>query len=388
MKNISILGSTGSIGSQTLEIVSRYPEKFRIIGLSAATNIDKLHQQILIHKPAFVSVADKEHANELSSRLKGSDVRVLYGNEGYREIATYSKVDMVVSSMVGASGLEPTHSAILAGKDIALANKESLVVAGEILIEKARKSGSKILPVDSEHSALFQLISKNDERYIKRLIITASGGPFRTTPASELEKVTVERALDHPTWNMGSKITIDSATLMNKGFEIIEAARLFDLEIDDISVWIHPQSIVHSMVEYIDGSFISQLSTPDMKIPIAYALSYPERIEVGNRVVLPADFSNLTFEDVDTEKFNSIGLAKEALAAGGTMPAVLNAANETAVHAFLNKQIKFTEIMRIVELTMNKHELHAVSSLVEIYDADAWARSYAKKLIKNTGDYQ
>lgn len=386
MKNISILGSTGSIGSQTLEIARLHPDKFRVVGLSAATNIDKLQQQIRDHKPDIVSVADEYHANELSSRIKDMNVRVLHGDEGYRQISTDSNVDMVVSSMVGASGLKPTYAAISEGKDIALANKESLVIAGEILIQEAQRSGSTILPVDSEHSAIFQLINQDSGRYLKRLIITASGGPFRNTPAIELENVTVEKALNHPTWNMGNKITIDSATLMNKGFEIIEAAWLFDLDIDDIHIWIHPQSIIHSMVEYIDGSFISQLSIPDMKIPIAYALSYPGRIEVEKRVVKPADFSNLTFDDVDTEKFSSIGLAKEALAEGGTMPAVLNAANETAVYSFLNKEIKFTEIMRIVELTMNKHQLQAVSSLDEVFDADAWARSYAKKLIKDTGD--
>lgn len=386
MKSISILGSTGSIGSQTLEIVRMYPDRFRVVGLSAGTSIDKLYEQVLSFGPEFVSVSDEQHAKKLREMLEGLDVEVLYGEKGYDRIVTDSRVDLVVSSMVGASGLKPTYSAIRAGKNVALANKESLVIAGEILMNESKRSGSIIIPVDSEHSAIFQLLNKDDSLYIKRLIITASGGPFRNIPADKLEDVTVEDALDHPTWSMGSKITIDSATLMNKGFEIIEAKWLFDIPIEDISVWIHPQSIVHSMVEYIDGSFTSQLSIPDMKIPIAYSLAYPERIELGFQGVDPSDFTDLGFYEVDTDKFRSVNLAKSAAVSGGTMPAVLNGSNEIAVYAFLNKEIKFTEIMRIVERTMESHTNSSVSSLEEIFEADAWARSYARNLIQKTGD--
>lgn len=386
MKNISILGSTGSIGSQTLEIASIHPEKYRIIGLSASKNIGKLSEQIVKHKPLFVSVSDKEHASRLKELTGDTDVEILWGDTGYERLATDSSVDLVVSSMVGASGLKPTFSAIRSGKDVALANKESLVIAGEILMREAGNRGCTILPVDSEHSAIFQLLRSDNTGYVKRLVITASGGPFRNTPVDKLDGVTVEDALSHPTWKMGRKISIDSATLMNKGFEIIEAKWLFDIPVENISVWIHPQSIVHSMVEYIDGSFISQLSIPDMKIPIAYALSYPERIELDREEVNPSDFTGLTFHEVDNRKFRSVELAKEAIKCGGTMPAVMNASNESAVYAFLNERIKFTDIMCIVEKTMQNHDISPVSSLDDIKEADIWAREFAEKIIHDTGD--
>ncbi len=383
MKNISILGSTGSIGRQTLEVVSLYPERFRVVGLSAGENIDLLLQQIREFRPEAVSVKDIGLADSLHAMLAGDRVEILHGSDGASEIASDDANHMVVSAMVGASGLVPTLSAVKAGKDVALANKESLVVAGELLTKEADKNGVRIIPVDSEHSAIFQALETCGRNYASRLIITASGGPFLDTPESELENVSVEVALRHPTWKMGDKITIDSATLMNKGFEVIEAKWLFGFEPDRISVWIHPQSIVHSMVEYIDGSLISQMSLPDMRIPIAYALSYPERMYMNGHRVAPENFRELTFREVDNEKFPSISLAFESLRAGGTMTAVMNGANEIAVRAFLENEIGFTGIVPVVEKVMSLHRVSEAESLESVLESDAWARDKARTLIKN-----
>ena len=383
MKNISILGSTGSIGRQTLEVISRYPERFRVLGLSAGENIGLLLEQIREFRPEAVSVKDSGLAESLRSRLGDTRVEILSGTEGASGIAALDSNDLVVSAMVGASGLVPTLSAVKAGKDVALANKESLVVAGEILTGEAERKGVRIIPVDSEHSAIFQALETCGKEYAKGLIITASGGPFLDTPAAELGGVTVEVALNHPTWKMGDKITIDSATLMNKGFEVIEAKWLFGFDPERISVWIHPQSIVHSMVEYIDGSLISQMSLPDMRIPIAYALSYPERMLMNGHRVVPENFRELTFRGVDNEKFPSISLAFSALREGGTMPAVMNGANEVAVRAFLMREIGFTDIVRIVEKVMSIHQVSPAESLESVLESDAWARDKARILIKN-----
>ncbi len=383
MKNISILGSTGSIGRQTLEIVSRYPEKFRVVGLSAGENIELLLKQIREHGPRAVSVKDEKLAGRLRSELGDSRIDILHGTEGACGIASLDTNDIVVSAMVGASGLLPTLSAVKAGKDVALANKESLVVAGELLTAEAEKNGVRIIPVDSEHSAIFQALETNGSEYARRLIITASGGPFLNTPAEELGGVTVEVALNHPTWKMGEKITIDSATLMNKGFEVIEARWLFGFDADRISVWIHPQSIIHSMVEYIDGSLISQMSLPDMRIPIAYALSYPERMYMNGHRIEPENFRELSFREVDTAKFPSISLAFGALREGGTMPAVMNGANEIAVRAFLSKEIGFTDIVGIVDKVMSLHSNRPADSLESVLEGDSWARENALTLIKN-----
>ncbi len=382
MKNISILGSTGSIGRQTLEVISLYPERFRVLGLSAGENIGLLLEQIREFRPEAVSVKDRRLAESLRSRLGDTRVEILSGTEGASVIAALGSNDLVVSAMVGASGLVPTLSAVKAGKDVALANKESLVVAGEILIGEAEKRGVRIIPVDSEHSAIFQALETCGKEFAGRLIITASGGPFLNTPEDELRGVTVEVALNHPTWKMGDKITIDSATLMNKGFEVIEAKWLFGFDPERISVWIHPQSIVHSMVEYIDGSLISQMSLPDMRIPIAYALSYPERMYMNGHRVVPENFRELTFGEVDNGKFPSISLAFGALKEGGTMPAVMNGANEVAVRAFLTKEIGFTDIVRIVEKVMNIHRVTPAESLESVLESDAWARDRARTLIK------
>jgi len=383
LKNISILGSTGSIGRQTLEVVSRYPEKFRVVGLTAGENIGLLRDQILEYGPEVVSVKDEGLARALRSEVGDGRVEILYGTEGASAVASYETNNLVVSAIVGASGLVPTLSAVKAGKDVALANKESLVAAGELLTAEAERKGVRIIPVDSEHSAIFQALETNGAEFAKRLIITASGGPFLNTPAEELGGVTVETALNHPTWKMGDKITIDSATLMNKGFEVIEARWLFGFEAERISVWIHPQSIVHSMVEYIDGSLISQMSLPDMRIPIAYALSYPERMYMNGHRIEPENFRELSFRDVDTEKFPSISLAFGALREGGTMPAVMNGANEIAVRAFLVREIGFTDIVSIVEKVMSLHSNRPAESLEAVLESDAWAREKARTLIRN-----
>jgi len=383
LKNISILGSTGSIGKQTLDVISHYPDRFRVLGLSAGENIGLLREQISKFGPEAVSVKDRSLADSLRSELKDSGVEIVYGRDGASEIASLSGNDLVVSAMVGASGLVPTLSAVKAGKDVALANKESLVIAGEILTGEAEKTGVRIIPVDSEHSAIFQALESCGKKYVKRLIITASGGPFLNTPKEEMKDVTVEVALNHPTWKMGDKITIDSATLMNKGFEVIEAKWLFGFDQEHISVWIHPQSVIHSMVEYIDGSIISQMSVPDMRIPIAYALSYPERIPVNGYRVIPENFRELTFRDVDTEKFPSIPLAFSALGEGGTMPAVMNGANEVAVRAFLAGETGFGNIVGIVEEVMHLHKTENANSLEAVLESDAWAREKALTLIRN-----
>ena len=383
MKNISILGSTGSIGKQTLDVISQYPERFRVLGLSAGENFVLLAEQVRKFRPEVVSVRDAGLADALRAIIRDTGTEILYGTDGAGEIASLDGNDLVVSAMVGASGLLPTLSAVMAGKDVALANKESLVIAGEILTGEAEKNGVRIIPVDSEHSAIFQALETCGKEYARRLIITASGGPFLNTPEDELRDVTVEVALNHPTWKMGDKITIDSATLMNKGFEVIEAKWLFGFEPERISVWIHPQSIVHSMVEYIDGSLISQMSVPDMRIPIAYALSYPERIPVNGHRVMPESFRELTFRDVDTKKFPSISLAFSALKEGGTLPAVMNGANEVAVRAFLAREIGFTDIVRIVEMVMSLHETVSARSLESVLESDAWARDKARTLIRN-----
>ena len=281
MKKVSILGSTGSIGTQTLEVISQFPGKFEVTALGAGSNIELLKNQIEKFQPKIAVVKNEEYADKLLRNLSSRQTEIIYGEDGYNKIATLTEADIVISSMVGSAGLKPTYAAIEAGKTVGLANKESLVVAGQVLTEAAKKSGSQILPIDSEHSAIFQALNGSPKSEVKKLIITASGGPFRNTPADELTNVTVESALNHPTWKMGNKITIDSSTLINKGFEVIEARWLFDINVESISVWIHPQSIVHSMVEFIDGSMISQLSIPDMKIPIAYALSYPDRLPLS-----------------------------------------------------------------------------------------------------------
>ena len=383
MKKISILGSTGSIGRQTLEVISEHPEKFSVVGLAAGKNIELLKEQILKFRPHAVSVEDEETASVLASLIKSCDTKIFHGLQAIEQIAILSEADLVVSAMVGALGLRPTLAAARAGKDIALANKESLVIAGEVLISEVQKNGGNLLPIDSEHSALFQALRCGERKDVRRLILTASGGPFLNTPPDQMEDVSVEVALNHPTWKMGKKITIDSATLMNKGFEVIEAKWLFGFDPEQISVWIHPQSIVHSMVEYIDGSVISQMGKPDMRIPIAFAIAYPQRISMNCSPVAPKSFGELSFQDVDYSQFPALSLAFDALREGGTMPSVLNGANEVAVSAFLSGQMKFTGIVKTVSKVMELHKTEPANTLDAVLQSDLWARSTAQSLIRN-----
>ena len=381
MRSLSILGSTGSIGLSTLDVVRQHPEKFSISGLAAGKDVVTLAQQIREFRPAVVSVMDADTAKKLHTLLGDFQPDILYGIEGATAVATVEDADMVVSAIVGAAGLIPTVSAIKAGKHIALANKETLVVAGQLVSDLVKKHDVQLLPVDSEHSAIFQSLQGHRAEDVVRIILTASGGPFRNTSAEELKHVGLEQALKHPQWTMGAKITIDSATMMNKGLEVIEAHWLFSMPSDKISVVVHPQSIIHSMVEYIDGCVMAQLGTPDMRAPIAYALAWPERCESGIPKLDLAKIGTLTFEKPDMERFPALRLAFDALKAGRTYPAVLNAANEIAVAAFLDKKIRFIEIAETVEKTLQSHTAYTPVELDDYLQADQWARDTAKKLI-------
>lgn len=382
MKRLSILGSTGSIGVNTLDIVSQFPERFEVVGLSAGRNKELLKQQILRFRPKLVSVLNQELLEALQRELPNVPVEIVHGVEGLIRVATHPEVDQVVSAIVGAVGLIPTLSAIKTGKSIALANKESLVMAGKIMMEEARKNRVQILPVDSEHSAIFQSLLGHQKQDVHRLILTASGGPFRDSPLSRLHDVTVNEALNHPRWTMGKKITIDSASLMNKGLEVIEAHWLFNIPVEKIAVLIHPQSVVHSMVEYVDGSIVGQMGITDMKIPISYALSFPERLNLN---LPPLDLSKseaLTFSPPDLQRFPCLRLAYQSIEMGETMPAILNAANEVAVSAFLEGSLKFTEIPPLLQRVMGEHEVKPVHTIEDILRADHWARERAKALLE------
>lgn len=384
-KRLSILGSTGSIGVSTLQVIERFPEMFEVLGLAAGQNRALLEGQIERFNPKVVSLADEYSAEEIRNRRRG--LEVLSGVEGLIRVSTLPDIDMVVSALVGAIGLIPTISAIRAGKDIALANKETLVMAGGIVMKEADEMGVKIFPVDSEHSAIFQCLQGHRHEDIRRLILTASGGPFINLPVSTLKKVTPQEALKHPNWKMGPKITIDSATLMNKGLEVIEAHHLFGVEIDRINVLLHPQSLVHSAVEFKDGSIIAQMSFPDMKGPISYALSYPERLESNLQSLDLVEVGSLTFMEPDPERFPCLRLAYNALREGGTMPAVLSAANEVAVESFLKKTIEFMDIPVIINETMDAHKTAGAYRdkplLNEILIADRWARDEASRKIQD-----
>ncbi len=381
MRSLSILGSTGSIGVSTLDVVRQHPDKFSVTALAAGTDIALLAEQIKEFRPLAVSIRDKESVQKLRELCGEYKPDILFGVEGTCAIAQSDGSDMVVSAIVGAAGLVPTVRAIKAGKHIALANKETLVVAGQLVSDLVKQHKVHLLPVDSEHSAVFQSLAGHRTEDVERIILTASGGPFRNTPAEELKQVTLEQALKHPQWSMGAKITIDSATMMNKGLEVIEAHWLFNVPAEKIGVVVHPQSIIHSMVEYIDGCVMAQLGTPDMRAPIAYALAWPERCESGIPKLDLAKIGTLTFEEPDMVRFPALRLAYEALKAGRTWPAVLNAANEIAVAAFLNRKIGFTEIAETVEKTMQAHEAYNPVELDDYLQADRWAREMATKLI-------
>ncbi|MBL0731902.1 MAG: 1-deoxy-D-xylulose-5-phosphate reductoisomerase [Desulfosarcina sp.] len=381
MKQLTILGSTGSIGCNTLKLVEMFPDRFKVKALTAKNNVELLAEQIERFNPEIAVLFDDQHAERLRKRLHNNKtVEILCGKEGYLTAASCESVDMVVSAMVGAAGLLPTIAAIDAGKAIALANKETLVMAGEIVMKKAMINGTKILPVDSEHSAIFQCLHGNNIKDLDKIILTGSGGPFLRKPVNEFDKIELSDALNHPTWQMGKKISIDSATLMNKGLEVIEAKYLFDVNINDIEVVIHPQSVVHSMVSYKDGAVMAQLGMPDMKGAISYALSYPERLDIKMPAPDFTDIGSLTFEKPDLTRFPCLGLAYSACQRGGTMTSVLNAANEEAVSAFLNKRIPFVEIPGIIEKVMGRHRVVENPLLDDILEADKWAREETGRL--------
>lgn len=383
MKGISILGATGSIGEQTLDVIRKSKDDFKLIGVSANSSVDKMKKIIEEFKPEYVAMMDEKSSIEIKEFCLCNNYKVkVFGKmEGLIKIATLEEVDIVVTSVVGMIGLKPTLAAIEAKKDIALANKETLVVAGEIVMKKAMEEGVQILPVDSEHGAIFQCLQGNDKKALKKIILTASGGPFRGMSYDELKEKTVEEALNHPNWSMGSKITIDSASLMNKGLEVIEAHWLFNCDYENIQVLVHPQSIIHSMVEYKDASIMAQIGAPDMRLPIQYALNYPER---KDRVADEIDFyeiSKLTFEKPDMDTFKCLRLAFEAGKKGGLMPTILNGANEVAVELFLNRKIKFLEIADIIEETLNKFEDEAEKlelTIDNILEMDEKVRQYVR----------
>ncbi len=381
MKTLAILGSTGSIGVNTLEIAARYPDRFRVVALAGGKNIQRMEEQIRRFQPDLASVGDEGHARQLRQNLSSFPTRILSGIDGLMEVATCPEARMVVSALVGSVGLLPTLAAAKEEKQIALANKEALVMAGEILVREIRDHGASLLPIDSEHSAIFQVLAGHRKEEIRRIILTASGGPFLNTPWEDLKQVTPRQALNHPQWRMGKKVTVDSASLMNKGLEVIEAHWLFGVPAEQIEVLIHPQSIVHSMIEYIDGSVIAQMALPDMRGPIAYALSYPERLDLRHPSLNLLETGPLTFNPVDGERFPALGLAYRALRTGGTMPAVLNAANEMAVDAFLEERIGFLQIPRLIQETMERHQTKQSISLEDILHAHSWAQQEARKII-------
>jgi 1-deoxy-D-xylulose-5-phosphate reductoisomerase len=383
MKCISLLGATGSIGVNVLEIVRQFPEKYSIGALAAGKNITLLAEQIKEFTPQIISVFNEERAASLKELLPGKfHERILHGVEGNKSVASFPEAEMALSAIVGAAGLLPTLAAIDAGKDIGLANKETLVMAGKIVMDRARKKGVKILPVDSEHSAIFQALEAGRKEDVHKIILTASGGPFRGKTKKDLAGVTPEQALAHPNWSMGKKISIDSATLMNKGLEVIEAKWLFDVAAESIDVVVHPQSIVHSLVEFLDGSVLAQLGIPDMRIPIAYALSYPKRMELGLKPLNLSQCGNLEFIEPDSTNFPALSLAFDALKSGGVTPAVLNCANEVAVDAFLDSRISFLQISETVARTMDIVHDGSEDSLEDILEADGRARREAEKIIK------
>ena len=377
MRTIALLGSTGSIGVSTLSLAREFPERFKIHGMVAGRNLQLLASQIKEFSPALVAIEREDDIAQLRKFLGKHKVDILSGQAGAIEVATASKVDVVLAAIVGGAGLMPTLRGLLAGKEIALANKEALVMAGELFIKAAKKKGVRLLPVDSEHSAIFQCLQGNQRGDVDKIILTASGGPFLRTPLQRLANVTIDQALKHPNWKMGRKITIDSATMMNKGLEVVEARWEFDMEPSGIQVVIHPQSIVHSMVRYQDGAIMAQLGIADMRIPIAYALTYPHRLKGNWEPLDLTKHKGLNFLPVEKKRFPGLSLAYSAIEEGGTMPAVLNAANEVAVAAFLAGRIGFREIHRIIDKTMQRHQSTHAKNIDEVIEVDRWAREVA-----------
>ena len=382
MKRLTLIGSTGSIGQNTLRVVEHLSHRFQIFALAANSAVRQLAEQAAEFHPAVVAIGDAGRVDEFQQRcreLKVSAPEIVTGEPGLRKITSAADVDIVVSAAVGAAGIQPTYTAVASGKTVALANKEAMVIAGELLRKTAASTGARIIPVDSEHSALDQCLRSGQRTEVRRLILTASGGPFRDTPHDRFSSITPEEALKHPTWKMGKRITVDSATLMNKGLEVIEARWLFDIPAEKIDIMVHPQSVMHSMVEFVDGSVVGQLGTADMRQPIQYALTYPERL---SSPVPPLDWnlvSRLDFMQPDRRKFPCISLAYRAIEAGGTAPAVLNAADEIAVEAFLNRKISFSDIPKLIAGTLEAHKPNKADRLETIIEADTWARKYALK---------
>lgn len=381
MRTIALLGSTGSIGMSTLDLVRQFPERFKIYGMVAGVNLRRLAAQIKEFAPRVVSVKNEKDVPRLRLLLKGRQVEILWGETGASEIARAAEVDVVLAAIVGGAGLVPTFAGLHAGKEIALANKEALVMAGELFVSAAEKKGVRLLPVDSEHSAIFQCLQGNRREDVDKLILTASGGPFLRTPLERLERVTVAQALQHPNWKMGRKITIDSATMMNKGLEVVEARWEFQIEPDHIDVVIHPQSVVHSMVRYQDGSVIAQLGVADMRIPIAYALAYPHRLKGKWEALELTRHGELNFLAVDHKRYPALKLAYGAIREGGTMPVVLNGANEVAVDAFLEGKIGFRDIHSIIDTSMQRHKTTRPTEIGEVLAVDDWARHTASSLV-------
>jgi 1-deoxy-D-xylulose-5-phosphate reductoisomerase len=378
MKRVTILGSTGSIGRNALNVIDNCEDQFSVIGLSANKNSQLLVEQAKKYQPKFVSIINSEGADYVERKLRSFDVKILKGREGLLKLASYENSDLLLNALVGTSGMEPTINAIRSKVDVALSNKESLVMAGSIINELAIRNGVKIFPVDSEHSAIWQCLAGEDSKEINKIILTGSGGPFRALPIEKFGTITLDQALNHPNWDMGNKITIDSATMMNKGLEVIEAYWLFNLPPEKIEIVIHPQSIIHSMVEFKDKSIKAQLGLPDMKIPIQYALTYPSHHETNWEELDLTEINTLTFEKPDFTKFPCMKLAFEVLDLGGTAPAVLNVANEQAVYRFLNKEISFKEIPIIIEMACEKHENVSAPSLDEILNIEIWATNFVK----------
>jgi 1-deoxy-D-xylulose-5-phosphate reductoisomerase len=389
MKGICILGATGSIGVSTLDVVARHSSEYKVIALTANTNIDALYEQCIEHHPEVVVVVDEYKAQIFAEKLKNSpvsDIKVLAGAKALEHVATLDSVDSVMAAIVGAAGLLPSLAAAKAGKTILLANKEALVMSGSIFMQAITESGAQLLPIDSEHNAIFQCMPAGYQtgmqaKQARRILLTASGGPFRETPVEQLINVTPDQAVAHPNWDMGRKISVDSATMMNKGLEMIEACILFDMSPSQIQVVIHPQSVIHSMVDYVDGTVLAQMGNPDMRIPIAYSMAWPERFDSGVEPLNIFDVGRMDFHEPNLERFPCLRLAYEAIAAGGIMPTVLNAANEIAVEAFLNEHVRFTDIPVIIERCMKKFEANAADTLEIILDADQKARLMSTQII-------
>lgn len=383
MKKISLLGSTGSIGTNVLDVIERNPEKFQILGMSAGSNVDLFAKQIRKFKPRVVALFDTKKIPTLKERIADLDIEILSGEEGTIAVATLPEVDVVVSGVMGSAGLFPAIHALKSGKNLALANKETLVIAGELVLREAKKTNSQIIPIDSEHSAIFQVLSGEKKERIKKIILTASGGPFRTFSLGQMETVTVKDALKHPNWDMGAKITIDSSTMMNKGLEYIEAKWLFGVN-TPVEIIVHAQSIIHSMIEFVDTSILAQLGIPDMRVPIAYALTYPDRFQCDLPSLDLTTMGNLTFEAPDFERFPCLRLAIDAMEIGKTMPAVLNAANEIAVQAFLEELISYKDIAELIRMVMQNHNPSPLKELQDVLIADRWAREETTKLVTVT----